>query len=330
MSKVTIEDISRRTGLSRGTVSRALNDRPDISQQTKQKVLEACRQLNYIPSHAARTLATGRSFAMAVLIDDLESTFAACFLRGVISRARAARYGVIVTDVGNDPEGAIPHVTMIARERVDGVLIAAPISAAQSQPVTEALEKRPMVLVADIANLRYDAILPDYREAGRMAGRCISSVAPNVAYLHDPTVTGAAERLLGMQETLAESGIDVERATITVDRAAVDTNEALRARLGDLSAVAAASDTLAAQTMAICRRTGRTPGTDIAVVGMGNERIGTALDPALTTIDFGGEEIGRRAMDLALQRVNQERQDSPSTTRVAPRLIERASTASLV
>ncbi len=69
MARITIEDISRQTGLSRGTVSRALNDRPDISRQTKQRVLEACRKLNYLPSHAARSLATGRSFAVAVLVD---------------------------------------------------------------------------------------------------------------------------------------------------------------------------------------------------------------------------------------------------------------------
>ena len=54
MRKVTIEDISRDTGLSRGTVSRALNDRPDISTRTKQRVLETCRKLNYVPSFAAR------------------------------------------------------------------------------------------------------------------------------------------------------------------------------------------------------------------------------------------------------------------------------------
>ena len=264
-----------------------------------------------------------------MLIDDFESTFAACFLRGVVYRARSARYGVVVADIGNDPEGALSHLTMMARERVDAVMIAAPISTEQTEPITAVLEKRPLVLAADIASLRYDAMLPDYREAGRMAGRCIAGAAPNVAYLHDGTVAGAADRLAGVHEVFAERGLDVGQATVTLDMSSPSGADILRARLPNLAGIAAASDTLAAQAMLLCQRAGRTPGSDIAIIGMGNERFATTLDPALSTIDFGGEEIGRRAMDLTLQRVNQERQDSPGTTRVAPRLIERASTASL-
>ena len=91
MGKVTIEDISRSTGLSRGTVSRALNDRPDISAQTKQRVLEACLRLKYVPSHAARSLATGRRYAVAVLVDDLRTMFAGVVSsRGYQSCARRA------------------------------------------------------------------------------------------------------------------------------------------------------------------------------------------------------------------------------------------------
>jgi DNA-binding LacI/PurR family transcriptional regulator len=100
MHKVTIEDISRDTGLSRGTVSRALNDRPDISPKTKQIVLESCRKLNYVPSHAARSLATGRNYAVAALVDNLESPFSAGFLRGAIDHARQAHYVVHVVELG--------------------------------------------------------------------------------------------------------------------------------------------------------------------------------------------------------------------------------------
>ncbi|RMF85876.1 MAG: LacI family transcriptional regulator, partial [Planctomycetota bacterium] len=89
MGKVTIEDISRETGLSRGTVSRALNDRPDISAKTKRRVLEACRKLNYVPSYAARSLATGRRYAIAVIINSLTDPYDAEFARGVIAQGEA-------------------------------------------------------------------------------------------------------------------------------------------------------------------------------------------------------------------------------------------------
>ena len=71
MPKVTIDDISRETGLSRGTISRALNDRSDISDATKQRVMAACAKLHYTPSFAARSLATGRNLALAAVMGPL-------------------------------------------------------------------------------------------------------------------------------------------------------------------------------------------------------------------------------------------------------------------
>lgn len=332
MSKITIEDISRHTGLSRGTVSRALNDRPDISEQTKQRVLEACRHLKYTPSHAARSLATGRRYAVAVVVDNLRSTYAACFLRGVVACAQTQRYAVHVTELGAEPETALNHVRTLLNERVDAVLIATPLPADFTSGIAEALGNRPVLASDPLTGIGCDVMAPDHAESGRLAARHIlRNGATNILYVHDVGFEGATQRTAGFHEICRASGIDPQGITVEIPAttsAGAAAWEPVRARLGDVAAAAASDDFLALQLMMLCRQVGRLPGRDIAVMGQGNEVAGARLTPTLTTVDPCGEEVGRRAMEVALQRVTKARQDSSQVTHVPPMLIARDSTRS--
>lgn len=330
MSKVTIEDISRHTGLSRGTVSRALNNRPDISAQTKQRVLEACRDLKYVPSHAARSLATGRCYAVAVVVEDLRTPFSTSLLRGVLDRAQAEMYAVHVSELGADPVAAVHHLCTVANERVDGVLLGAELTGELTGQLTESLDKRPLVACADVSATTCDTFLPDYVEAGRLvARRMLRGPGEDVLYVHEEGTTASARRLDGFREICSENGTDPDRVTVSVGAPGADRLEAVRERLRAVRAVAASDDFLAIEVMCLAREVGRQPGRDLAVIGQGNTLVGTRISPALTTVDPCGEEIGRRAMDMAVQRVTKARQDAAQRTLVAPLLIERDSTRTL-
>jgi len=329
LARVTIEDISRSTGLSRGTVSRALNDRPDISEQTKRKVLEACRKLNYSPSHAARSLATGRSFAVAVLIDDLQSVFAAAFLRGALAKARAAHYAVHVAELGPDPEQQQEAIRALVNERIDSVLVATQLSGDALSPLREALEDRPIAACAPLAGIDCDLLMTDQAESGRLVARhLLENGAANLLYVHAPTVQDAVERLSGFQEICRQHGLDPEALTLRLTEPGPLSPEAadrVLARLAEAQGVAATDDFLAVQIMLLCMRLKRAPGRDVAVVGQGNERVGTRVTPTLSTTDFCGEEIGRRAMETVLARLSKARMDAFQTARVAPQLLPRES-----
>jgi LacI family transcriptional regulator len=332
MSKITIEDISKHTGLSRGTVSRALNDRPDISQQTKERVLDACRQLNYVPSHAARSLATGRRYAVAVLVDDLRAGLAGGFLRGVIVRARSERYAVHVSNSARARERARALRTLV-NERVDGVLIGTPLRADLAQRIGAQMNERPLVAAGRIPGAACDVVSPDYMEVGRLVARHIlRGDSRRVLYVDQAGSPTAALRRAGFQEVCRASGI--EPAALTVDgppRESGATNrlDAGASRRGEVTAIAASDDCLAVELMMLCASHGRMAGRDIAVIGQGNESCGAWITPSLTTVDYGAEEIGQRAMDIALQRVTKARQDAPQEILVAPALVVRESTRSL-
>ncbi len=330
MSKITIEDISRHTGLSRGTVSRALNNRPDISVQTKQRVLEACRQLNYVPSHAARSLATGRCDAVAVVVDDLRSGYSGAFLRGVLASAQGHRFAVYVTELGHDAESAIQYLCMVANERVDSVLLSTTLPDTLGRRLKEVMEARPLVSPDPLPDVTCDVISPDYVEAGRLvAQHVLRNGATDVAYVHEGGTPTAERVLAGFQEVCRGSGIDPEQVTLHVETGASERLQPLVDRLANLRAVAASNDYLAIEIMGLVRGHGRRPGDDIAIMGQGNEFAGARIAPSLTTIDFCGEEIGRRALETMVQRVMKLRQDAPETTRVAPQLVARETTRTL-
>ncbi|MEW6199743.1 MAG: LacI family DNA-binding transcriptional regulator [Planctomycetota bacterium] len=329
MSKVTIEDISRHTGLSRGTVSRALNDRPDISPKTKQRVLEACRQLNYAPSHAARSLATGRRYAVAVVVADLRCSFATGYLRGVLEAARPQHYAVQISELGADAERALDHLRAMAAERVDGVLMASALPSDFVRGVLESLGERPCVNAAITSDGRGDVLGPDYQEAGRLAGRhVLPAAAPNVLYVNESGSPGAALCHAGFAEICGAHGVDPAGVTLNIPPAGSgDRLAEVRSRLGGVRAIVANHDLLAVELFALCLEAGRVPGRDIGLMGIGNELVGTRCRPALTTVDLAAEETGRRAMTLLIQRVTKERQDAPQQVWVAPTLVRRQSTA---
>jgi DNA-binding LacI/PurR family transcriptional regulator len=333
MAKVTIEDISRQTGLSRGTVSRALNDRPDISELTKQRVLEACRELKYVPSHAARSLATGRRYAVAVVVDDLHCALSCGILRGVMSRARSEHYVVHVSELGADPENALDHLAAIINERVDGVLLAGTFSREAVQRITTAAGERPFVACTPLPGVIGDTLAPDHVEAGRLAARhifqCVRNDISAVLYVYDEDGAAAAQQRMGFDEVCRMAGGTPEASTLQVSPGAGGDPrrlEALRSRLPAVRGVVASSDLLAVEVLVLAMQAGREPGRDIAIMGQGNDVLGRRIVPALTTIDFSGEEIGRRALDLALQRLAKTRHDAAQQVLVPPLLVERAST----
>lgn len=323
MRRVTIDDISRYTSLSRGTVSRALNDRPDISRRTRDRVLEACEMLNYVPSHAARSLATGRNFAVVTLADDLRSPFTSAFVSGVTKSAERAGYVTYTTEIVSDAQEARRQIAALPIERVDAVLIASSISADNATVLREACAGRTIAACQAIDGIECDVFCPDHAEAGRLAAaHVITRGARSVLYVCRAGDVEGEDRLRGFREVCEQRDIDPDIVTVDDTPASYD---ALLAPLATVGAVVTADDAIGLAVMLRCERIGRQPGRDIAIVGQGNDRISGAAGTSLSTVDFNGCEIGERTMETVLQRIAKERLDTPATTLVAPRLIERAS-----
>ncbi|MCH7870086.1 MAG: LacI family DNA-binding transcriptional regulator, partial [Planctomycetes bacterium] len=215
----------------------------------------------------------------------------------------------------------------------DATLLAAPLSAEAVTVVKDSFADAIVASSFPVEGVNCDVLMADSVESGRLAARHICRGASNddVLYVHNPAIVGADGRLQGFESQCRGEGLDPEAITLRLPAAWQSGRPlaALTDRIGKAGRIAASDDFTAVTVMMICQRLGRTPGEDVAVMGQDNERVGALISPGLTTIDLNGKEIGRRAMETLLARVEETRADAAQTVAIAPRLVARESTRHL-
>jgi DNA-binding LacI/PurR family transcriptional regulator len=158
----TLVDVAAEAGVSVATASRAINARPHVSPQTRERVLDAARRLRFQPSHAARTLRTRRANVIGLIVPDISSVFYAKALRAAEHTLRRQGYTLFITDTEEDGRLEWEAVNALLTHQVAG-LILAPTGAAAG-PLQRALRQRrvPVVVVDNrIDGLGVDAVLLD-------------------------------------------------------------------------------------------------------------------------------------------------------------------------
>jgi LacI family gluconate utilization system Gnt-I transcriptional repressor len=232
--------------------------------------------------------------------------------------------------LGANTPAQIEAVEGAVGERIDCVLVSSPLSAGVTPVLMERLSGRPAMACSPLDGLNCDLLMPDQVESGRLVARhLLDEVGGPVLYVHDQSRRGAAERLEGFEQSLRERQLDpaANRFNLPPQRPLPEALEdELTSRLREARAVAASDDLLAVELLGYCWRAGRRPGRDIAIMGQGNERCAALINPPLTTTDWSGEEIGRRALEILLARIEKLRLDAPQSNYVAPLLCARAST----
>lgn len=170
---VTMWDIARRAGVSVTTVSRALNDKPDISKQTKARILAIAKELNYAINVHAQALASGDSKTLGLIVADSANPFYAKLTRGVEDTARAHGYGVILCNTSEDSEREIGAHQMLREKRVDGMLITSILTGLDPLRRLEQ-ESVPFVLLNRyLEGIDADCVLNGaYPRARFLVGRC--------------------------------------------------------------------------------------------------------------------------------------------------------------
>lgn len=325
MSRATIETICEATGLSRGTVSRALNNRNDINEQTKQRVVEACRRLKYRPSHAARSLATGRSCTVEVITHEIDSGFSIAFLRGVLSAAQESGFTVSVLELAREGEAAAQQLNGLETLPLDGLIFVGRIEHPLSGLSAEYLDSKPVVASHALRGFECDTRTPDAREAGRLAARLFTGGGVEQArYLFRSEDGTAVERAAGFVELCPEK-LDYRSLAVNSDADLTDMLAELKGPIG----IAAADDQTALAVMLACARIRRRPGVDLALLGCGNEGWTGRLTPALSSVDLGAGECGRWAFQTIQERASGLRTGKPQAASHAPTIVLRGTTACL-
>ncbi|MEV4518219.1 LacI family DNA-binding transcriptional regulator [Dactylosporangium sp. NPDC049525] len=329
-----MNDVARLAGVSHQTVSRVLNQHPSVSPATRERVLEAVRQLNYRPNAMARGLAGRRSRVIGVVSFDTILYGPASTLLGIERAARAAGYGVsIVTLEQLDHSGMVAALEALADQSVAGVVVIAPQTAAAA-----ALHSLPLgvaaVAVESNVGGEIPAISVDQVTGARLAVQHLLGLGHRkVWHLSGPRDWLETHgRIEGWRGTLEEAGLPAP-PLMTGDWSARSGYQAglELARRGDVTAVFAGNDQMALGMMRAFHEHGIRVPDDVSIVGFDDIPEAEFLSPPLTTIRQDFDEVGRRCIAALLRAIEADLPEGPDRPEpdphVAPTLVLRRSTA---
>lgn len=286
----SIEDVAKRAGVSIATVSRSLRGLPDVATATRDRVLAAARELNYVASPFAARLASGRTSTLGVVVPFVHRWFFAEVLGAMESQLTEAGYDLLLHNLGSS-EGRERFFTVLpVRKRVDAVVVISLSLTDEEIASLRSLDLPVGVLGADISgfsSVRIDDIAAARKGVEHLTGLGHRRIALIGGDTNDPMgFTPATHRQSGYLEALGESGIERDRSLERLGYFTVEGGEAAMASLLELperpTAVFAESDEMAYGAMKAIRRAGLRVGEDVAVLGFDDHATAELMD--LTTI----------------------------------------------
>jgi len=332
---VTLKDIARDLGVSVITVSKALRNHSDISDQTKARVLKRVQEVNYRPNLAARALVTGRTNMIGFVIPDLLNSFFSQVVRGVAAALRNTGYTLVVTSSEQDPKLERQAVEQFITRRVDMLLIA---STHWTVEMFRRIEEAgiPYILIdRSFVGLPAHFVGVNDEEVGALATQhLIDTGCKRVAHIGGPALSSLLGRLEGYKRALTKNGIafdpdlvmNTDRAEEMGDAVAYNATQILLGQNPRPDGIFCYNDVAAYGAIAAVLDAGLRIPDDVSVIGCGNLLYNKFIRVPVTSVDQQSAVIGQRAAKLALQLIEADQPVVPKPIYLEPRLVVRAST----
>jgi LacI family transcriptional regulator len=330
-----MKDIARDLGVSVITISKVLRNHPDVGDETRERVLARVKELDYRPNLAARSLVTGRTYLVGLVVPDLLHPFFAEIAKSLSETLRGSGYYLIVSSSEEDPDIEEQEINQLLARRLDTLIIA---SCRSTVDLFFRIEKQktPYVLIDRILpGLTANFIGVDDQAVGSLATKHLIDIGcKRIAHIRGPETSTGVRRLDGYKQALLQAGFKViDDYIITERKGDVETKqrgaEAMRQLLTlkpRPDAVFCFNDPLAMGVMNYALDQGIRIPEDIAVIGCGNLHYDDSLRVPLSSIDQHSRQIGEEAARIALGILNSKIPPKPQTVVLQPELIVRRST----
>lgn len=302
----TMSDVAKLAGVSMKTVSRVFNNEKYVSQDKKDKILEAAAELNFKPSLQARGLAGHKSYIVGLFVDEPSGDYISKVLRSTLRACGEAGYHLVV-EVLKERGDEAKLRRVLNSIRFDGVVLSPPIcddlvvlNALRASGVPTA-RIGPGLDAPDMVQVQID----DYRAAYEMTEYLIGKGHKRIAFIKgDPNHACSMERERGYVRALQGHGIPVSydlmvpgMFSFASGRAAAETLFAGAVRP---TAIFAANDEMAAGVLAVARERGIQVPSELSIVGFDDDAVATVVSPALTTVRQPVEEMAAAAFEMLM------------------------------
>jgi LacI family transcriptional regulator len=333
MTRKTIDDVAKAAGVAIKTVSRVLNDEPNVREETRARVLAAVEALHYFPSLSARSLAGRRSYLLGLVYENPSANYIVDIQHGAMARCRQEKFRLFVHQCsGRDAELIRDVIGLVDQTHVDGLVVPAPLS--QSLDLIRALDRRKLPFVrispSNIDHVSPSVDMDDEGAAREMTEHLIELGHTRIGFITGhPTHHASALRMDGYRGALQAHGILCEPAYIKqghfVFESGLGAGRELLALPKPPTAIFASNDDMAAGVLMAAHELGLQVPSQLSVAGYDDTYIARITWPRLTTVHQPSYDMAWSATDLLLQALKNG--DGARTSRLAHRLIVRESTA---
>lgn len=335
-NQVTLKDIANILNVSVSTVSKALNDSYEISDQTKNNVLKVVKSLNYIPNDSARSLKSNTTKRIGVILPNIESDFFAKVIRAIENEAAKQNYKVIICLSNDTIKKEVEGVSILLNGSVDGIIISLSQETQDSEQYTH-LEnfnknKLPIVMFDRVCNeIDCDKItIDDFKATCEATKYLYSTGCKNIAFLstiHQTSVGKLREK--GYLKTLKELGIETNLIINISNYNEFDNTLKSYLKSHNIDAIITADQLSAICSLKIVQDCGFSIPKDISIIGFTDGLIPSYTIPSLSIISQNEEQMGKQAFTTLIDRIDNKNSTntSPPTLKILKTdLIKRQST----
>ncbi len=307
---MTITEIAKMAGVSVSAVSRYLND-GYISAEKRKKIKAVIDRTGYKPSKQAQILRTKKSKVIGVILPKISSESIARVADGISSVLSGAGYQMLLASTENQPKREIEYLNLFKNNPVDGILFSASVFDKAHREALKRLEI-PVVIISQkfegFACVYHD----DYGAAKAMAEIMLRKGCKNIGHIGVIQEDAAAgkSRTDGYIDAMRESGIRAAKSMIEVGGFGMDAGygcmKELLGRHPNLDGVFCATDTLAVGAMTCLKDMGKRVPQDVAVSGIGHNRMSRVVTPKLTTVHLFYKTSGIEAANMLLEMIEEK------------------------
>ncbi|MDX5338256.1 MAG: LacI family transcriptional regulator [Cyclobacteriaceae bacterium] len=331
--QVTMKEIAKKLGVSVSTISRALKDSPELHPETKRKIVEAAKEMNYHPNLLAQSLRISRSKTLGVIVPEITSHFFASCISGIQDIANTRGYNVMICQSNESLEQEKANIQTLVSSQVDGLLISLSRETNQYDHLYDLYEREINFVLFDRVQEDIPVSKVTFNDMGgayQVVKHLLENGSRRIVYVSGPEdLYISKKRKEGYLQALEEFGVNRDNSLIKITDLTEAGNIKVAQEILNMrprpDAVFCMIDPVAVDVMTEWKSQGVKIPEDIALAGFTNNPTSAVVEPPLTTVAQPGYEMGKLAVGHLLDQLDGIASDDPISIVLETTLVPRKS-----
>lgn len=335
--QVTMKEIAKKLGVSVSTISRALQDSPELHPETKRKIVEMAKEMNYQPNLLAQSLRISRTKTLGVIVPEITSHFFASCISGIQDTANSRGYNVMICQSNESIEQEKKNIKALVASQVDALLISLSRETNHYEHLYELYDREIPFVLFDRVNEDIPVSKITFNDVGgayQVTHHLLDTGCRRIMYVSGPEdLYISKKRKEGYLKALAEFGLGEEADLIKYTDLTFEGNVKAAQEIAAMTprpeAVFCMIDPVAVDVLTVWKGMGIRVPDDMSLAGFTNNPTSAVVEPPLTTVSQPGYEMGKLSVSHLLDQLDGVASDDPISIVLETTLVPRKSTKPL-